>query len=86
MIAFIRTMNGTVETPAPDGAAPEREDVALNAYSAVVTSVAERLLPSIASIRISRRLRDGRQAGGGGSGVVIRPAELQTQRYGEQAP
>jgi serine protease Do len=42
---------------------------ALDAYSRVVTSVAERLGPSVANLRISRR---GRVAGGG-SGVVITP-------------
>jgi S1-C subfamily serine protease len=38
---------------------------ALDAYSQVVTSVAERLAPSVANLRIGRR--------GGGSGVVITP-------------
>jgi S1-C subfamily serine protease len=33
--------------------------------------VAERLSPSVANLRISRRLRGGRVADGGGSGVVI---------------
>jgi S1-C subfamily serine protease len=42
---------------------------ALDAYSRVVTTVAERLGPSVANLRISRR---GRTAGGG-SGVVITP-------------
>jgi serine protease Do len=38
---------------------------ALDAYSQVVTSVAEKLAPSVANLRIGRR--------GGGSGVVITP-------------
>jgi serine protease Do len=42
---------------------------ALDAYSRVVTTVAERLGPSVANLRISRR---GRLAGGG-SGVVVTP-------------
>lgn len=46
---------------------------ALDAYSAVVTSVAERLTPSIASLRVTARARGGRQAAGAGSGVVITP-------------
>ena len=45
------------------------ETEALDAYSRVVTGVAERLGPSVANLRMSRR---GRVAGGG-SGVVITP-------------
>jgi serine protease Do len=45
------------------------EAEALDAYSRVVTGVAERLGPSVANLRISRR---GRLAGAG-SGVVITP-------------
>src|SRR5258708_17859926 len=44
----------------------ERE--ALDAYSATVTSVAERVLPSVASLRVGRAGR-----GGAGSAVVITP-------------
>jgi S1-C subfamily serine protease len=47
-------------------AATERE--ALDAYSATVSSVAERVLPSVASLRVGRAGR-----GGAGSGVVITP-------------
>ena len=46
---------------------------ALDAYSQVVTTVAERLLGSVASLRISRRLSGGRQAQGSGSAVAITP-------------
>jgi S1-C subfamily serine protease len=46
---------------------------ALDAYSTVVTSVAERLTPSVASLQVTGRTRGGRQVGGGGSGVVITP-------------
>jgi len=46
---------------------------ALDAYSTVVTSVAERLTPSVASLQVAGRTRGGRQVGGGGSGVVITP-------------
>jgi serine protease Do len=38
-----------------------------------VTSVAERLAPSVASLRVSRRVRGGRRLDGGGSAVVITP-------------
>jgi S1-C subfamily serine protease len=47
------------------------EDEALDAYSRVVTGVAERLAPSVANLRV-RRSRRGREAVGGGSAVVLR--------------
>jgi S1-C subfamily serine protease len=47
------------------------DDDALDAYSRVVTSVAERLAPSVANLRV-RRSRRGREAVGGGSAVVLR--------------
>ena len=34
---------------------------ALDAYSRVVTSVAERLIQSVASLRVTRRVRGGRR-------------------------
>jgi serine protease Do len=46
---------------------------ALDAYSRAVTSVAERLSPSVASLRVSRRVRGGRLLDGAGSAVVITP-------------
>ena len=46
------------------------EQEALDAYSTIVTSVAEKVLPSVASLRIGR---GGRGFGGAGSGVVITP-------------
>jgi len=49
------------------------EEEALDAYSQVVTSVAGRVLGSVASLRISRRLYGGRQAQGSGSAVAITP-------------
>jgi S1-C subfamily serine protease len=49
------------------------EAEALDAYSQVVTSVAERLAPSVANLRVSRRVRGGRRLDGAGSGVVITP-------------
>jgi S1-C subfamily serine protease len=45
------------------------ETEALDAYSTIVTSVAERLCPSVANLRIFNR----RRTAGGGSGVVITP-------------
>jgi S1-C subfamily serine protease len=49
------------------------DEEALDAYSRAVIAVAERLSPSVANLRVSRRVRGGRRAAGGGSGVVITP-------------
>ena len=58
----------------PAGPTPLPTDAeALDAYSRVVTSVAERLAPSVANLRISRRVRGGRRLDGAGSAVVITP-------------
>jgi serine protease Do len=51
--------------------ADERE--ALDAYSRSVTSVAERLAPSVANLRVTRQTRRGRVPTGGGSAVVLTP-------------
>src|SRR5438093_8691350 len=48
------------------------DDEALDAYSRVITRVAEVLSPSVANLRVRRRFRGG-QGEGGGSGVVITP-------------
>ena len=48
------------------------EDV-LDAYSQAVIAVADRLSPSVANLRVSRRVRGGRRLDGGGSGVVVTP-------------
>ena len=54
--------------------APPRavEEEPLDAYSRVVTEAARLLTPSVANLRVSRRVR-GRRLDGGGSGVVITP-------------
>src|SRR5919206_3239367 len=52
--------------------APEGDE-ALDAYSRAVISVAQRLTPSVANLRVSRRVRGGRRLDGGGSAVVITP-------------
>jgi S1-C subfamily serine protease len=54
------------------GLPAEEEDV-LDAYSQVIVTVAERLTPSVANLRVARRGRGGRTLEGGGSGVVITP-------------
>jgi S1-C subfamily serine protease len=61
-LTFISTSPGEVS-----------DEEALDAYSLAVTTVAERLSPSVANLRVSRRVRGGRIMDGGGSGVVITP-------------
>jgi S1-C subfamily serine protease len=55
----------------PPGGLPE--DEALDAYSRAVVTVAELLSPSVANLRVARRVRGGRRLDGGGSAVVITP-------------
>src|SRR5512145_1586742 len=49
------------------------EEEALDAYSLAVVTIAEKLSPSVPNLRVSRRVRGGRRAVGGGSGVVMTP-------------
>jgi serine protease Do len=62
--------NGAV---ADAGAGRPSDAEALDAYSRVVTVVARDLAPSVANLRVTRRIRGGRTAVGGGSAVVIAP-------------
>jgi len=70
----LKTIDGILgpEQPASAG---ERlpDDEALDAYSRAVTTVAERLSPSVGNLRVARRVRGGRRLDGGGSSVVITP-------------
>ena len=50
-----------------------QEHAALDAYSQVVVGVAERLAPSVANLRVTRRARGGHVPAGAGSGVVLTP-------------
>jgi serine protease Do len=53
-------------------AGPEPDVEALDAYSAVVTTVARRVLPSVASLRVTQRLAGGgRRTRGSGSAVAV---------------
>jgi len=56
--------------PLPDDDPDDSE--ALDAYSAAVSSAAERLIPSVASLRVSRHV-GGWTAAGSGSAVAIEP-------------
>jgi S1-C subfamily serine protease len=49
------------------------ESEALDAYSRAVTAVAERLAPSVASLRVLRRTRGGQVPAGAGSAVALTP-------------
>lgn len=58
---------------APTGPGRADDEAPLDAYSRVVAEVAERLLPSVASLRVLRRVAGGRMPAGSGSGVVVTP-------------
>ena len=49
------------------------EAQALDAYSKTIISVVEALAPSVASLRITRRVRGGQMPIGAGSGIVLTP-------------
>jgi S1-C subfamily serine protease len=49
------------------------EAEALDAYSQIVVAVAERLAPSVANLRVTRRSRAGRVPAGAGSAVALTP-------------
>jgi S1-C subfamily serine protease len=52
----------------------DREEAeALDAYSRAVVAVAERVVPSVASLRIMRRVRGGQVPAGAGSAVSLTP-------------
>jgi S1-C subfamily serine protease len=59
--------------PGPELPPAPPDEEPLDAYSRVVTGVAERLLPSVASLRVVSRVRGGRVPTGSGSGVVVTP-------------
>jgi len=60
-------------TDVPDGDTRAAEAEALDAYSRVVVDVAERLAPSVANLRITRRTRAGHVPAGAGSAVALTP-------------
>jgi S1-C subfamily serine protease len=70
----LTAIDGILGPEQPGSAAePLPDDEALDAYSRAVTAVAERLSPSVGSLRVSRRVRGGRRLDGGGSSVVVTP-------------
>src|SRR5213592_2571775 len=56
-----------------DAGLEQQEREALDAYSRTVVAVAERLAPSVANLRVTRRSRRGRMPIGGGSAFVLTP-------------
>ena len=60
-------MSRVAEPPTP------AETEALDAYSRAVMAVADRLAPSVASLRVMRRTRGGQMPAGAGSAVVLTP-------------
>src|SRR5919198_3822925 len=72
-VLFVEAPTGHGEPPARDADGRPSDAEALDAYSRVVTTVARDLAPSVANLRVTRRLRGGRMAVGGGSAVVIAP-------------
>ncbi|HEY8819143.1 MAG TPA: trypsin-like peptidase domain-containing protein, partial [Candidatus Limnocylindrales bacterium] len=55
-----------------DNDVDDSDDVAFDAYSVAVSTAAERLIPSVASLRVTRQV-GGWSAGGAGSAVAIEP-------------
>jgi len=71
-------MVSTLERPDPRSVAPEvdsDDSAVLDAYSMAVSAVAETLIPSVASLRITRQV-NGWTAGGAGSAVALTPDGL----------
>src|SRR2546421_2921632 len=64
-------MSATLEPEQVEREATEAE--ALDAYSRVVVSVAERVSPSVANLRVMRRGRTGQVPAGAGSAVALTP-------------
>jgi len=79
-MALAERARGESRALAPDGsqplAAPEPDDddvAVLDAYSAAVSSVAETLIPSVASLQVTRQMGGWGQAAGSGSAVAFTP-------------
>ena len=70
-VRFIDTLLGDGDPGADPQPDTPDEEQALDAYSTVIIRVAEQLTPSVANVRVTRRVWQGQPADGGGSGVVI---------------
>jgi S1-C subfamily serine protease len=65
------TQGAPPEPPPTDAAATEA--AALDAYSRIVVDISERLAPSVANLRVTRRSRGGNVPAGAGSAVALTP-------------
>jgi serine protease Do len=72
-VLFVDDVLDQGDAPGSPPADRPSDEEALDAYSRVVTSVARDLAASVANLRVTRRMRSGRTAVGGGSAVVIAP-------------
>ncbi len=71
-IAFLDVLLGNGQAPGEPGD-DGGEGEALDAYSRVVTGVADRLSPSVANLRVWRRMGGRGRIEGGGSAVAVTP-------------
>lgn len=72
-VRFLEGVLGEDKRDAGEAGHLPAETEALDAYSAVVTRVAELLSPSVANLKVSKAGWRGGRQDGGGSGVVITP-------------
>jgi S1-C subfamily serine protease len=72
-LRYIDAILGPQRPETSPGNSSDGDDEALDAYSRVVSGVARTLAPSVANLRVARRVRGGRTFEGAGSGVVITP-------------
>ncbi len=72
-LRYLEAVLGEGHAGSGDGSRPADDAEALDAYSRVITRVAELLSPSVASLRTARRVWRGQPAEGAGSGVAITP-------------
>jgi S1-C subfamily serine protease len=71
-VADLRFLDAVVADGQPHSTSPAGdEDEALDAYSRVVIRVAEQLSPSVANLRVWKRVGGPRRVEGGGSAVVV---------------
>jgi S1-C subfamily serine protease len=72
-VRFVDLILGGEPVGSSEPASSDADGEALDAYSAVIIRVADRLTPSVVNLRVRRPGWRGPQADGGGSGVVITP-------------
>src|ERR687891_913066 len=72
-IRLVATPDAEVRGAPANGVSSDDEGRALDAYSRIVTSVADLLIPSVASLKIMQQVRGGRMPTGAGSGVIVTP-------------